>query len=202
LCKDFGSEALMNMLIVFMALIVFQPTGVTWGASYLLHLKNGNELRTSHYWEEGDEIKFYVYGGVAGIQKGFITRVTIWNWNYKEHIGDKNEDPEKSRPPSVFSGPKSRESPQIGMGEKESKSGGNAEKDEVVDFDYYRERKAALKEKLEDALQRNREATASKDLRAKELTRKKYLEFSRQIIDLSDELKKKNKGVLPNWWEE
>jgi hypothetical protein len=192
----------MNMLIVFIVLIVFQAAGVTWGASYHLHLKNGNELRTSHYWEEGDEIKFYVYGGVAGIQKGFVTRITMSNLNHKEYLADKKEDPEKSQSSSVFSGPKSQESPQIGTGEKESKTRGNTEKDELIDFDYYKERKAVLKGKLEEALQRNREATARKDQQAKELTRKEYLEFSRQIIDLSDELKKKNKGVLPNWWEE
>jgi hypothetical protein len=192
----------MNMLIVFIVLIVFQVAGVTWGASYHLHLKNGNELRTSHYWEEGDEIKFYVYGGVAGIQKGFVTRITMSNLNHKEYLADKKEDPEKSQSSSVFSGPKSQESPQIGTGEKESKTRGNTEKDELIDFDYYKERKAVLKGKLEEALQRNREATARKDQQAKELTRKEYLEFSRQIIDLSDELKKKNKGVLPTWWEE
>jgi hypothetical protein len=191
----------MNKLIVFIALMIFQAAGLTWGASYLLHLKNGNELGTSHYWEEGDEIKFYVYGGVAGIQKGFVSRVTTSNVNYKEDTSDK-EFLEKSRTPLVLSGPKSKESSQIQIGKRERQSGGNAEKGEVVDFNYYRERKAALKEKLEDALQRNREATARKDQEAKELTRKEYLEFSQQIIDLGDELKRKNKGMLPDWWEE
>jgi hypothetical protein len=76
------------------------------------------------------------------------------------------------------------------------------EKGEVIDFDYYRETKTALKEKLENALQRNREATARQDPDAKESTRQEYLEFSKQIIDLGDELKRKNKGVLPDWWEE
>jgi hypothetical protein len=27
-------------------------------------------------------------------------------------------------------------------------------------------------------------------------------EFSRQAYNLADELKEKNKGVLPDWWEE
>jgi hypothetical protein len=191
----------MNKLIIFIALIIFQTTGLTWGASYLLHLKNGNELRTSHYWEEGDEIKFYAYGGVAGIQKAFVTRVTTSNLNYKEDP-DSKEDIEKNRAPLVSGGPKSKESRQMQIGTRDSQSDENAEKGEVVDFDYYRERRAALKEKLEDALQRNREATARKDQEAKESTRKEYLEFSKQIIDLGDELKKKNKGVLPDWWKE
>lgn len=191
----------MNKLIVFIGLIIFHAAGLTWGASYLLHLKNGNELRTSHYWQEGDEIKFYIYGGIAGIQKGFVTRVTISNLNYKEDTTFK-EDVEKSRTPAVMSSPKSKESTQNQISARESNSVGNAKEGEVIDFDHYRERRAALKEKLEDALQRNREATARKDREAKDLTRKEYLEFSRQIIDLGDELKRKNKGVLPDWWEE
>ena len=191
----------MIKLIVFIALIIFQTADLTWGASYLLHLKNGNELRTSYYWEEGDEIKFYAYGGVAGIQKAFVSRVTMLNLNYKEDPNSK-EDIEKNRAPLVSGGPKSKESRQMQIGTRESQSDENAEKDEMVDLDYYRERKATLKEKLEDAIQRHREATARKDQEAKESTRKEYLEFSKQIIDLGDDLKRKNKGVLPDWWQE
>ena len=191
----------MIKLIVFIALIIFQTASLTWGASYLLQLKNGNELRTSHYWEEGDEIKFYAYGGVAGIQKAFVSRVTISNLNYKEDPSSK-EDIEKNRAPLVSVDPKSKENRQMQIRTRESQSGENAEKDELVDFDYYRERKATLKEKLENAIQRHREATARKDQEAKESTRKEYLGFSKQIIDLGDDLKRKNKGVLPNWWQE
>jgi hypothetical protein len=194
----------MNRLIVFIALIIFQAAGLTWGASYLLHLKNGNELRTSHYWEEGDEIKFYIYGGVAGIQRGSVTRVTTSNVNGKDdsRYKEDKEDIEKSQPSIGISGPKSKGSVQSGSSERESKASADAEKSEVIDFDYYREKKASLKEKFEDALQRNREAIARKDEAAKELTRKEYLQFSQQIIDLGDELKRKNKGVLPDWWQE
>ena len=191
----------MNKLIVFIALIIFQATGLTWGESYLLRLKNGNELRTSHYWEEGDEIKLYIYGGVAGIQKALVIRVTTSNVNDKEEKTYR-EDIEKSQTPVVIGDAKSKESAQIRSSATETKPRGSAEKAEVIDFDSYKERKAALKEKLEDALQRNREATARKDQQAKESTRKEYLEFAKQIMDLGDELKRKNKGVLPFWWEE
>jgi hypothetical protein len=191
----------MYKLIVFVALIIFQTASLTWGASYLLQLKNGNELRTSHYWEEGDEIKFYTYGGVAGVQKAFVSKVTISNLNYKEDIASK-EDIDKNRAPSVSVSPKSKESRQMQTGTRESQPDEKIGKDEVVDFDYYRERKATLKEKLEDAIKRHREATARKDQEAKESTRKEYLEFSKQIIDLGDDLKRKNKGMLPDWWQE
>jgi hypothetical protein len=194
----------MNKLILFITLIVFLSWSLLWAASYQLQLKNGNEIKTSHYWEEGDEIKFYVYGGIAGIQKGLVSKVTTLNVNYKEDSSSK-EDLEKSGAPSVLSGPKSKESVQNRDTETTSKAGGSGgksgAKSEAIDFDSYRERKAALKEKLEDALQRNREATARQDQGLKEATRKEYLDFSKQILDLGDELKKKNNGVLPAWWD-
>jgi hypothetical protein len=203
--KCFGSETHMNKLIVFIAFITFQTADRTWGASYLLHLKNGNEIKTSHYWEEGDEIKFYAYGGVAGIKKGLVSRVTSSNVTYNEDSSSK-EDMEKARTPTVLSGPKAKESVQNRGGETASRSDGSGKKSEskskAVDLDYYRERKAALREKLEDALQRNRDATTRQDQDARESTRQEYLEFSKQIMNLGEELKKKNKGVLPDWWDE
>jgi hypothetical protein len=191
----------MNKLILFIALMICQSWTLVWAASYQIQLKNGNEINTSRYWEEGDEIKFYAYGGVAGIKKGLVSKVTTSNVTYKEGSSSK-EDLEKSRPPVAPSGPKSKESPEVQIGERGSQSGGSPEKSGAVDFDSYREKKIVLKEKLEQALQRNREAITRQDQDARESTRQEYLEFSKQIMDLGEELKKKNKGVLPDWWNE
>ena len=195
----------MNKLTLFIVLIVFQSWISVWAGSYQIQLKNGNEIKTSHYWEEGDEIKFYAYGGIAGIKKGLVSKVTTSNETYKEGSSSK-EDLERSRAPSVLSTPKSKESSQTRASETASISDRDVEKigekSESVDFASYRERKAVLKEKLEEALQRNREAITRQDLKARESTRQEYLEFSKQIMDLGDDLKKKNKGVLPDWWDE
>lgn len=190
----------MNKLILFIALIICQPSGLTWGATYHLQLKNGNEVRTSGYWEEGDEIKFYIYGGVAGIHKEFVTRVTISNLDYKEEPASKG-DIEKSSAPLNISSQKAKESATIRSSETVSTARGSSER-QVIDFDDYRERKSTLKGKLDDALQRNREAITRQDQESRESTRKEYLEFSKQIMDLGEELKSKNKGVLPEWWNE
>jgi hypothetical protein len=195
----------MNKLILFIALMIFQSWTLVWAASYQIQLKNGNEIKTSHYWEEGDEIKFYAYGGIAGIKKGLVSKVTTSNVNYKEDSFSK-EDLEKSRTPPVLSNQKPKENAQTRASETAGRSDGSGEKSEskgeAVDLDSYRERKAALREKLEDALQRNRDATTRQDQDARESTRQEYLKFSKQIMDLGEELKKKNKGILPDWWDE
>ena len=38
-------------------------------AAYLIHLKDGREITTQEYWEEGGQIKIHRYGGVVGIAK-------------------------------------------------------------------------------------------------------------------------------------
>jgi hypothetical protein len=191
----------MNRVIVFIALIIFQAAGLAWGASYLLHLKNGNELRTSYYWEEGDEVKFYVYGGVAGIQKAFVTRITTSNLSYKEDT-NYGANGEKGKSPPALRGPKSGEEIHTQGSGSEEKSKGKTEKTEVIGIKYYREQKAALKEKLAEALEKNREATSRKDQEGKKTTRQEMLKYSQQLYDLEDEVKEKNKGILPDWWKE
>ena len=191
----------MSKLILFIVLSTFQAWNLTWGSSYRLYLRNGNELRTSHYWNEGDEVRFYIYGGVAGIQKGLISSIIKLNSNYKEDEAYE-EDLEEIHGPSQFSGTRETEIARNKINEMQDKLGGNTGKKEVVDFDDYKERKAALKEKLDDALQRNRESITRQDQEDQEITRKEYLELSKQIIDLGEELKRKNEGVLPGWWQE
>jgi hypothetical protein len=38
-------------------------------AAYVIHLKDGRDISTHEYWEEGDEIKIKQFGGVVGIAK-------------------------------------------------------------------------------------------------------------------------------------
>jgi hypothetical protein len=191
----------MNKLILFIALMVFQSWTLVWAASYRLQLENGNELKTSHYWEEGNEIKFYVYGGIAGIQKGFARSVTISNSNYKEDV-TYGEDREPGKNPRFFDDPKSSEEIKTQNKGSEDKSKGKTEKEEMIDIKYYSERKVTLKEKLAEALEKNREAISRKDQEAKKATRQEMLKYSQQLHDLQDELKEKNKGSLPDWWKE
>ncbi len=44
-------------------------------AAYLIHLKDGREITTSEYWEEGGQIKIHQYGGVVGISKEDVVSV-------------------------------------------------------------------------------------------------------------------------------
>ena len=58
---------------------------VVWGATqpvqednlYIVHLKNGKQLRASRYWEVGGDYRFELFGGVVGLEKGDVARIEV-----------------------------------------------------------------------------------------------------------------------------
>lgn len=44
-------------------------------AAYIIKLKNGNEYITARYWREGSQVLFDTYGGVFGIDRGFVSKI-------------------------------------------------------------------------------------------------------------------------------
>jgi hypothetical protein len=58
---------------VIMFLLFLIP--IVSDASYLIRLKNGGKLTTPRYWVEGKQTKFYYLGGIAGVEKDFISKI-------------------------------------------------------------------------------------------------------------------------------
>ncbi|MBW2558496.1 MAG: hypothetical protein JRD69_06665 [Deltaproteobacteria bacterium] len=167
------------MFLSFLAL-AFPVTG---DAAYLIRLKNGGEFKTLRYWSEGDQIKFYIYGGVAGVQKDSVRKI--------EKAASENIIYKKSQ--------SRQKAAEIPPGTNDRKDGKPEEK---PDIDYYKEKKALLIVKLDESLERIREATRNKDPKSKEKARDEMKKISAEIYALTDELKEKNKGELPEgWWE-
>jgi hypothetical protein len=44
-------------------------------AAYVIKLKNGKEILTTRYWQEGGQILFDAYGGTFGVDKGSIAAI-------------------------------------------------------------------------------------------------------------------------------
>jgi hypothetical protein len=185
----------MNKLILFIALVIFPSWSLLWAASYQLQLKNGSEIKTSHYWEEGNEIKFYQYGGVVGVPRANVIGIKSSNANLQENKDTIPTD-------TIVKDQKVGDNTKTHTDKKEEKLSKDTEKIGTIDPNYYREQKAALKDKLDDALEKNREATRRKDQDGKAATRQEMLKYSQQLHDLERELKEKNKGTLPDWWKE
>lgn len=163
-------------------------------ASYLIRLKNGGEFLTNRQWEEGNQILFYQYGGIAGIQKDYVKNIEESALTYKE----KTENEQAPLTPVDQKSLQGGEA-QGKASQPETKNGD--EKKEKVDFDYYKEKKVELIEKLNEARKGYLEALGSKDTDASEKARQELVNSGARIYDLADELKRKNKGVIPDWWE-
>ena len=58
-----------------------------------------------------------------------------------------------------------------------------------------------LQAALDKALEGFREASGNRDSEAKKTAIRNITETSGQIIKLTDELKEKSNGILPDWWQ-
>ena len=82
--------------------------------------------------------------------------------------------------------------------EKETAKPG-AEKDKI-DEGYYKKQKAQVTEKFEQAHERYLVASSRRDREAKKKAWEEFNQYASQFSALEEELKKKNNGVLPEWW--
>ena len=165
-------------------------------ASYFLRLKNGGELVTPRYWVEGKLIYFYYGGGIAGIERKEIDRVERYEKETDDYMDTTLENMGKKRLPPVSSITDITEKAQGSETTPEVKGG-----EEKVNLEDYKNKKDQMTAELDGLLERLREATRIKDKDAKEKTREEIRKISAQIYKLTDEVKEKNKGKLPEgWW--
>ena len=84
----------MKNYITVIITIVFLICPSICFSSYLIELKNGSTFITNHYWNEGQQIKFYCYGGVVGISKNLIRKIEKTDLVYEEKTASPQKKPE------------------------------------------------------------------------------------------------------------
>jgi hypothetical protein len=144
-------------------------------AAYLIHLKDGREITTHEYWEEGDQIKFKRCGGIIGIKKDRIREI--------EEIEDLPEENETGKPPEVAD-------------TKQKKT----EQSRSI-YECWTAKKA-LKVKLNAAMEKVREASKNRDFARKKEMIEELRKINKEIQRLTDEVKRMNNGKLPDFWLE
>jgi len=150
-------------------------------ADFIIVLKSGSELRTDRYWKEDGEIKFQTKGGVTGIPEESVATIIEIASDQGESVPRQAEIRQEGADPEI----------------KETKK-----TEEINPLREFYERKNAAELKLNDALKRLREATRSKDTAAKEKARQDMRKFSTEIYGITEEVKEKNGGELPeDWWK-
>jgi hypothetical protein len=65
----------MKRILPVVVFISFFLGASVCSAAYLIHLKDGRDITTHEYWDEGDQIKIKQYGGVVGISKDDVVSI-------------------------------------------------------------------------------------------------------------------------------
>ena len=180
-------KKLILCLYVFISSLIF-PTFSD--ADYVIHLKHGGRFSTSQYWEKNSEIMFFNSGGVVGIEKNFVRKI-------EKLPADpyRNDYVVRPAPPP----PAAKPAP-VAMEEKQAAV--TPEVEEKVDIQAYKDKMAKLKADINKTLTRIRKANTSKDLDAKNEATEDNRKISAEMWKLTEELEKKNNGMLPaDWWE-
>lgn len=149
---------------------------------YLIELNNGSTFTTNHYWKKKSQIKFYFRGGVVGVEKDFVRKIRKSDQVYIEENVIQN----------------TAQKPQAQQSIQKAENTDN----DLVDIEYYKKEKQRLEQKLNEAKRRYLNSLESGDKETKYAASKNALKINIQIDQLKKELKEKNKGLLPEWWNE
>ncbi len=173
-------KLILSIILVFSALIV-----PTFGhCDYAIHLKNGGQFLTPRYWEQDQEIKFYIAGGVMGIEKNSVRKIERSTIDLE---GTYEVKTPVKRPAEAEA--------------KAEKSLSPKKPPVEIDLKAYQDKMAKLKADLNKTLARIRKANTNKDLDAKDEAKADNRKISAEMWKLTDELKEKNNGQLPaDWW--
>jgi hypothetical protein len=172
----------MKKFIVLIVTIAFFIYPSVCFSSYLIELKNGSTFITNHYWKEGQQIKFYYRGGIVGIAKNFVKAIRKSDIAYKEE--------------TVIQNAAKKPQPQP-LRQKAEKTD-----NDLIDIEYYKREKQRLEQELDEAKRRYLNSLEKGDKETKHAASRDVLKINIQIDQLKKELKEKNRGVLPEWWNE
>jgi len=151
-------------------------------SSYLIELKNGSTFIINHYWKDGRQIKFYYYGGVVGIEKDLVEGIRESDISVIEYHEEQ-------------SGPNTTAADSTD--EVEEKGASKKAFDNEID---YKNEQMSLKSQLEEGLSRYKRAKERDDKEMVDAEYRKVSKVSAELEHLKKEVRIKNNGTLPEWW--
>lgn len=189
---------------ILCGMLVFSPIICT--AAYVIHLKDGRSFTTPEYKEEGDQIKFYRYGGLIGISKDQVKEI--------EEIEDLPEEKEEAVAGKAEVGSKKRPAePQKENGVKQTtagekteagtEEGGEKTKQEETDkIDVLLEEKRYLEREIKRIYSKFKEAKSKADKKTQQGYFQELKSLRGKLLELEQKVKAVSGGKLPVWWRE
>jgi hypothetical protein len=172
-------------------------------AAYRIQLRNGRHVVTSQYWKEGHTVMFYTDGGVGGIPESAVLSVQMVEEPpasdrasvAEQQVGSQAErqvGPQAARQAGPQAGQKVASQGEV------QQDGGKRPK---LDLEAYQQKKEEFKAQLDMAVERYREASSTHNNEEKIKIQREITAWSKKLFDLTDEVKQKNQGRLPEGWE-
>jgi hypothetical protein len=168
-------------LVLCFVVIILHLNLINSSAGFLFKLKNDRTISAESYRIEGDRIILYLKNGSFNISKDEVQSIL----ETKGEIKEETEEPAKADKKDV----------PTNSDQKKSATGPLIKKEEI---DSYIKRKAELVERLGEAKKAYFNAT---DKSEKEIARGPMISISRELFSLQEEVKKRNNGILPEWWK-
>lgn len=166
------------LAILLLSILIIFLSLSTSEAGFLIELKNGRTIYTDHYQMEGNQIILYFETGTMKFAKDEIKSIV----QSKRPVEEIEKKEEKISPPKPDEKVKGKE-PSLGK----------------EDIDQYKKKKKEIQKRLDEAKKVYFEST---DKEEKNKARKIMLSISDELYSLQEEVKKKNNGILPKWWQE
>ena len=166
-------------------------------ASFLVEFHNGRRVRVEGYRMEGKSYELYLESGCLRVPTEEIKSIQ----EKKDDVArlpkeeTQREEPKRTGAPGeqkVSKNPEASGSPGEQKVSKNSVPQG-------AEIESYIQRKAGLRERLEEAKKVYFDATEKTE---KEWARQRMISASRELFSLEAEVKEKHNGSLPDWWKE
>jgi hypothetical protein len=152
---------------------------LTSSAYYVIRLKNGRQVITPTYWKHDHTLLFDIYGGIAGVEEGLVSKISEIDASNGIEISAEEQvkDVEVSK---------------TDVQQNDALS---------LNIEEYRKKRDVVKQQIDSTVEKYREASSKHDNDEKEKIRQEITALSKKYFDITDTVKQKNRGRLPEGWK-
>ena len=157
--------------------LVFLFCASVCSAAYLIHLKDGRDITTHEYWEEGSQIKIKQYGGVVGIAKDEVVSI--------EETDDVRTTVIKSEPEKET---EKEAEDTAAAEEKEGKKEGDTKPDDVKKQKASEKPDGEKKQIEKNAFLKEFDALKKRFENVENMTKEEIFQFDKELADLRNKI--------------
>jgi hypothetical protein len=189
---------MMKKFYIFLAAVSLMAISSPCFSSYIIEFVNGNQVWVNQYWEEGDNIKCDLYGGIVSFHKDTIKTIRLSDKPYTyETSSTKNKEEKK---PEIQKDETADEASTEQIPEETVKAEPPPPLTEPEKIALIKE-KEALSDRFREAASEYKEAQKNKDEAGIKAASEKFVTLREQEANLIKRVKERNNGSLPEWWD-